>query len=363
MLTKTLSKTLAWAFLNLLNKQRYDYLIKEFESLENAWRNIDAEILKMFACRKETISRTLKTIKNFDFDERQKYLEENDIILISIEDSAYPDTLRQIPDPPVFLFCKGNIDLLKSPSISIVGTRKMTSYGKRVVEEIVPELVRAGLTTISGLAIGIDAEVARETLRTGGTTVAVLGNGLPEIYPPSNSLLAEDIVNANGLLVTEFSPGTPPGKYTFPSRNRIIAGLSPGTIVIEAAEQSGSLITASLALEYGKDVFAIPGQIFDPNFAGTNQLISKSGAKLITSASDVLDELGINVTEEEKSSNYNPQTEDEAILYETLGKMPMTLDDLVEKTGLSAGKINTGLTLMELKGVVKNLGMGNWIKV
>lgn len=355
------SADLSWACLNLLTKRRYDYLIGEYGSISEAWGHLDQALLQKLGCKEETILKSLNEAEELDTSKHEAFLKKNDIQFITIEDDSYPDVLRDIADPPVFLFAKGNLGALKEPAIAIVGTRAMSAYGKRVVETIIPEFVNAGLTTVSGLAMGIDAQVAKETIAAGGQTVAVLGHGLASIYPRANARLAEEIVKSGGLLLTEFPLHITPNKFTFPARNRIIAGLSLGTVVAEAASQSGSLITASLALEYGKEVFAIPGPIFDPNMEGTHHLIQKSGAKLITSAADVLCELGI-VSSDKSKSNYHAQTPAEKTVYENLSSMPQSVDALAEKSQLTVAEINATLTLMELKGGVKNVGMGQWVR-
>ena len=354
---------LSFACLNFLTKKRYDFLLQEFETLEKAWTHLDQELLKKLGCKEDTILKLLNEKEELDLDQHLTYMQKNNIELLTIDDMDYPDELRNIADPPVFLFAKGNIALLNEPSIAIVGTRAMSSYGKRVVEELVPAFVRAGLTTVSGLALGIDAEVAKETMHADGNTIAVLGHGLAAMYPRSNARLADTIVEKNGLLLTEFPLQMRPDKYTFPSRNRIIAGLSLGTIVAEAADQSGSLITASLALEYGREVFAVPGQIFDKNYEGAHHLIIKGGARLITNAEDILTELGIVAPEAGKESTYHAQTPEEQTLLERLSSMPQSVNDLVEKSEISIALVNSTLTLMELKGGAKNVGMGMWVRL
>ena len=338
-------------------------LLERYGTLDAAWAGLDQKLLKSIGCREDTILKTLNDVEEMDIDRHLQFMEKNGITLISIEDAEYPDTLKNIPDPPVFLFAKGNLDILNQPGIAIVGTRNMSAYGKRVVENMIPEFVQAGLVTISGLAAGIDSEVAKETIRAGGKTIAVLGHGLAAIYPKMNARLADEIIESDGLLLSEYPIHIRPDKYTFPARNRIIAGLSLGTIVAEAASQSGSLITASLALEDGKEVFAIPGQIFDPNVEGTHHLIQKGGAKLITSAEDVLNELGVVMPEGGKQSNYKAQTPDESEVLKNLTTMPQSVDEIVEKSGMSVPQVNATLTLMELKGGAKNVGMGQWVRV
>lgn len=352
---------LSWASLAILTRKRYDFLLHEYGDLECAWNHLNRSLLQKLGCKEQTIERVLTAIQDLKIEEATRTLEERGITFLTIEDEAYPENLRNIPDPPVFLFARGDLSLLSQPSIALVGTRGMSSYGKRVVQALVPDLVSAGLTTVSGLALGIDAEVAKETMRAGGKTVAVLGHGLQSIYPRKNVKIAEEIIHNDGLLLTEYPLGVTPDTFTFPARNRIIAGLTLGTVVIEAASQSGSLITASLALEYGREVFAVPGQIFDANFSGTHEIIGKGGAKLIQNAEDILRELGMRVPEGEKVSCYRAQTPDEKTLLASLSPLPQSVDDLIEKSELSASVVNATLTLMELKGGAKNLGSGMWV--
>lgn len=361
--TVTPTRNLAWACLNILTKKRFEFLMQEFGSLEAAWEHLDQPLLQKMSCKEDTIHRVMNEKEELDIANHNSFLEKGNITFLTIQDESYPDALRDIADPPVFLFAKGNLELLSQPSLAIVGTRKMSVYGKRVLEHLIPDCVHAGLVTVSGLAMGIDAETAKQTMNAGGETIAVLGHGLGAIYPRANTRLAEEIVEKNGLLLTEYPLHITPNKYTFPARNRIIAGLSLGTVVAEAASQSGSLITAALALDYGKEVFAIPGQIFDLNMEGTHRLIMKGGAKLITSAEDILSELGIVAPEHGEKSSYRAQTPDEETLLKNLSSMPQSADDLVEKSGLSIPTVNATLTLMELKKGAKNVGGGMWVKV
>lgn len=365
LLMPTASQTslLSWAILNLLTKKRYDFLRETYGSLDEAWNHFDQNLLKKLGCREDTILKIMNEAEELNPDQHQAFLEKSNIQFLTIEDEAYPDSLREIADSPVFLFAKGDLDLLKEAIIAVVGTRNISAYGKRAVETFVPAFVRAGLVTVSGLAIGIDAAVAKETMDAGGKTVAVLGHGLGAIYPKANERLAASIVENGGLLLSEYPLHIQPDKYTFPARNRIIAGLSIGTLVAEAAAQSGSLITASFALEDGKDVFAVPGSIFDPNMEGTHHLIQKSGAKLVTSAEDILLELGVVMPETDQKSAYKAQTPEEESLLKHLTIMPQSVDNLTEKSEMSIATINATLTLMELKGGAKNIGAGQWVRI
>ena len=234
----SLETALLWSWLNILSTKRYDALRKVYGSLDEASGHINEELLRNLGCREDTVYLTLNRLEEFDADRYQKELDRRDLRLLTIEDNLYPSKLREIGDPPIFLYARGDLSILDQPCLALVGTRDMTPYGKRVTEAFVPQIVRAGVVTVSGLALGIDAEVAKETIAAHGTTVAVLGHGLGSIYPKSNAQLAEKIVQSGGILLSEFALDIAPDKYTFPARNRIIAGLSLGTVVLEAGDDS-----------------------------------------------------------------------------------------------------------------------------
>ncbi|MDD5040979.1 MAG: DNA-processing protein DprA [Candidatus Peribacteraceae bacterium] len=352
---------LTWSWLNILNAKRLEALLRVYGDLAKALQHLDEPLLKELGCRDETVYATLNRLEEFNPETYEKELKKRDLSFLTIEDDAYPAHLKEIPDAPVFLYWRGDLSILGQPTIALVGTREMSDYGKRVTESIVPVLVRAGLVTVSGLALGIDALVARETMNVGGRTVAVLGHGLGKIYPVENARLAEEIVADGGLILSEFPLDALPGKYTFPARNRIIAGLSLGTVVLEAPEGSGALITADLALDYGREVFVVPGPIFDPHYAGCHKILSKGHAKLVSSAADILAELGV-IASETPSVSYDPKSAAEAALLKVLTTMPQTADDLMERSGLPAAQIASALTMMELQGAVKQAGGGKWVR-
>lgn len=354
---------LTWSWLNCLTKKRYDALKEVYGDLDHALEHLNEDLLKSLGCRDETLFKVLNRHEEFDSETYAKELDRRGLKILSIEDDAYPSALKEIGDPPIFLSYKGDLEILHQPCIGLVGTREMSPYGKRIVEEFVPAFVQAKMITVSGLAQGIDTVVAQETLRAGGRTVAVLGHGLSMILPQSNGALAKEILETGGLIMSEFPIDTPPDKHTFPARNRIIAGLTLGTVVFEAPESSGALITAELALEYGREVFAVPGQIFDPNFAGCHKIIGRGQAKLVTTPKEVLEEIGIIVSECNEQSPYTPTNPDEEQLLNVLTSMPLAMHVLVERSGMDTGKINTALTMMELSGAVKNMGNGEWVRI
>lgn len=354
---------LRWSWMNVLNYKRYEALIAQFGSLETALEHVSLELLHGLGCREETAIIGMNRIEEMDTEQYAHELQKRGIQLITIDDDTYPSALLEIDDRPIFLHAMGDLSILDQPCLALVGTREMSEYGRRVTGFFVPEIVSAGMVTVSGLAYGIDAEVAKETLRTGGRTVAVLGHGLGMIYPKANQILAKEIVEKGGLVLSEFPLDIRPDKFTFPARNRIIAGLSLGTVVIEAAEGSGSLITAELALDYNRDVFAVPGQIFDVNYAGCHLLISKGTAKLVTSAKDVLTEIGIVASSRApEDSSFTPDSPEESSVYSALTSMPVAIDDLAVKTALDAASLSAILTVLELKGAIENVGAGKWVR-
>lgn len=354
---------LLWSYLNVLDKKRYTALVDRFGDLEKAAENISLEMLQELGLKEESGLKAMNRLEEFDAETYGAQVKKRDLRLLTIEDPEYPISLSEIADPPIFLYIRGDLEIVSSPCIAIVGSRDMTDYGKRVIEKLVPPLVEAHVITVSGLAYGIDAEVAKETLRAGGKTVAVLGHGLGMIYPKANTRLADDIVKAGGLLVSEFPLDAMPDKYTFPARNRIIAGLSLCTVVAEAAEDSGSLITAELALEYNRDVCAVPGDVFSLLSVGCNFLIRSGQARLVTSGVDILQEVGIVSSDNAKPSvAFEADSPDEQSVYDALSSLPSALDDLVIKTKLDAATLNAVLTILELRGVVRNAGSGKWIR-
>lgn len=354
---------LTWSWLNFLTKKRYDALMEKYGSLDTALSHIDPEMLSAMGCQEETIFRILNRLDEFDPDSYAMELQKRGLTLICLESPEYPALLRRIEDCPIFLYFKGAIDIVNQPCIGCVGKREMSPYGKRVAENFVPTFVQSGMVTVSGLALGIDAVVAKETLQARGKTVAVVGGGLAKIYPSSNTALAKDIVENGGLILCEFPLDQIPDKYTFPARNRIIAGLSIATVVLEAAKGSGALITADLALEYNRDVFAVPGQIFDENYEGCHQYISEGRAKLAQSPEDVLRDIGIVAQcNNEEVQEYHSDDAEEQRLYDSLTSMPQSVSDLVERAEIDAAVINAKLTMLELCGRAKNVGNGMWVR-
>jgi len=293
----------------------------------------------------------------------QKILEQEHITVITQKDDAYPPLLQQIYDPPFCLFVRGELQLANQYPIAVVGTRKASSYGRQITQEIVSELSNHGLVVVSGLALGIDGIAHETTLQVGGKTIAVLGSGnnRHHIYPAVHKQLSERIIEKGGAVVSEYPPGSLPSRFTFPRRNRIIAGMTLGTLVVEAAEKSGALITSSYALEHGKEIFAVPHPITSETGFGPNKLI-KEGAHMVTSAADIIDILNLN---ELKTFTQNatiiPDTPQEAAILEHLSREPMHVDELAKQSRLTSREVNSTLTLMEMKGKVRNIGNMHYV--
>jgi DNA processing protein len=277
--------------------------------------------------------------------------------VVTLADPDYPQQLLQIPDPPVLLYVTGDMRLLSSPSLAIVGSRNATQQGVINAERFARALSEAGLAIISGLALGIDAAAHRGGLAGRGSTIAVLGCGANVVYPMGNESLFAQIAE-NGAIVSEFSLDTPPSRENFPRRNRLISGLSRGCLVIEAALASGSLITARLASEQGREVYAIPGSIHSPLSKGCHALI-KQGAKLVESAQDVLEELGLHGGPEVAPHSSGVSGD----LLPHMGYDPCTIDILTQRTGLTAEAISAMLLTLELEGKVGSLPGGVYQRI
>ena len=270
--------------------------------------------------------------------------------------------LKEIYNPPALLYYKGNLENIDL-SIAVVGTRKISNYGKQVTPMIVKPLAENKVVIVSGLAYGVDSLAHQATVEVKGRTIAVLGSGLDRqsIYPSSNRHLADKIIGYDGAVISEYPMGTLPFKGNFPSRNRIIAGLSLGILVIEGSEDSGSLITAQLGLEQNRDVFAVPGNIYQDSSKGPNKLL-KMGAKPVLSAQDILEELDFKqIVKYHKPHNVSPENDQEKLILEKLNGEPLHIDKITQATGLSHSLVSSTLALMEMKGLVKNLGGMNYI--
>lgn len=275
---------------------------------------------------------------------------------VTLADDEYPALLKEIYAPPPVLFIKGTLLPTDGLALAVVGTRSATAYGRLVAERFVSALVENGVTIVSGLARGIDAVAHRVTLEHGGRTIAVLGSGVDVIYPNEHRSLAEAI-SAGGALISEYAPGTKPERDNFPARNRLIAGLTRGALILEAGEVSGALITARMALEQNREVFAVPGNVTSAASAGTNALIRQGEAKLVTRVEDILEEINPGlVAEQLRLVDLLPDNEVERVLLRALSAEPLHVDDLARAADLPVATVSSTLTMLELKGMVKHAG-------
>jgi DNA processing protein len=346
-----------WVALSTHNKiggRTFTKLFKRFKKLSKVWNTSERELL-LAGLDLSQAQAVAEIIAKKDPDAELAKLDKFNLKTIILPDKDYPKLLKELPDPPGLLYIKGKIIPEDEIALAVVGSRRYSSYGKQATEKIVYPLAKNKLTIVSGLALGIDSIAHEVALQAKGRTVGVLGCGLDQIYPVSNIRLADKIIASGGAIISEFPLGMPALRYNFPIRNRIIAGLTLGTLVIECAEGSGSLLTASAALEYNREVFAVPGEIFSPTSEGTNRLI-KMGAKMVTTHSDILEELLLEEkVKENQAREVMADTAEEKILLELL-REPVSIDFLVIKSKLTAAAVNACLLQMEMKGLVKNLG-------
>ena len=340
----------------------FSRLLLQFDNLELLFANPKAA--------KGLSERSRTALLNPDWDRVEQELtwfSEPNRYIVTLNDSRYPELLKQISDPPSILFVQGDVSLLSQWQIAMVGSRNPSASGRDTAYEFSRYMAQGGLTITSGLAMGIDAAAHQGALATQGKTVAVVGTGLDRVYPAKHRELAHDIA-LTGVLVSEFSLGTAPRAENFPRRNRIISGLSLGTLVVEAAVRSGSLITARMALEQGREVFAIPGSIHNPLARGCHQLI-REGAKLVEKADDILEELGAlagfqldSELTEELPELAQDEDSDYQILFEHLGYDPIQIDSLIERCGLTADIVSSMLLLLELQGQIESLPGGRYVR-
>ena len=274
---------------------------------------------------------------------------------IKLGDPDYPELLSQIYDPPSEIYVQGTLQKKEKLPLAIVGTRKSSSYGSKLAKEFAFSLAKAGFSIISGLALGIDGFAHQAALDAGGKTIAVLGSGLKVVYPSAHKKLAQKIIENGGAIVSEYPPETTPRKEFFPARNRIIAGLSLGVLVIEAPKISGALITARLALEEGREVMAIPSDIWRKSAEGSNELLKK-GAKIITCPEDVLDVFNLEAKALVDKEKKQLETKEEKMIFEALKDEPQDIDKIAEKTGLPISIVSSTLTQLEAKDIVKKIG-------
>lgn len=346
-----------WVALSTNNKigaRTFAKLNKHFKPISKVW---EARVGDLHAAGLDLsqISGVQEVISKIDPDKEMAKVEKLGLDVRIITDANYPKMLKELHDPPWVLYIRGKILPQDEIALAVVGSRKFTPYGQLVTEDLVYRLAKNKLTIVSGLALGIDAVAHQATLEAKGRTIAVLGCGLDHIYPTANIRLADKILQSGGAIISEFPIGTTSYPSNFPIRNRIIAGLSLGTLVIEGAIDSGSLITAQAAIEYNREVFAVPGEIYSETSAGPNHLI-QMGAKMVLEAEDILTELNITEKQKEKEAQIIiPDTKEEEILLKLL-KKPCLVDDIIRTSKMAPGLVNSTLIMLEMKGMISNLG-------
>jgi DNA processing protein len=335
-------------------------LIDHFGNLQVAWHAPLGE-LQQSGLDKRALQNLLRTRELVDVEREWQRFQKSRARLVTWNDEGYPARLKEIDDGPPVLYVLGDLSSADDYAVAIVGTRLATTYGKEVARTLAGELARNQITIVSGLARGIDLIAHEAALEAGGRTIAVLGSGVDVIYPPEARRISEQIAE-HGALVSEYPLGTRPEASNFPPRNRIISGISLGVIVVEAGLESGALITAGFALEQGREVFSVPGNIFNKSSQGTNRLIQQ-GAKLVSCLGDVLEELHLQqVAQEQETRTVIPEDATERVLWDALSQEPKHVDELRQHLDLPISTISSTLIVMELKGLARHVGGMNYIR-
>ena len=341
-----------------IGRVKFGQLESYFKSLENAWRAAPAE-LKQSGLDKGSIRAITSYRPKVSLEAEMVKLDRYGVKVLTYHDPDYPSRLKEIYDYPPIIYLRGSLLPEDEWCLAVVGTRRATVYGRQVTEEIVADLARSKITIVSGLAKGIDSVAHHSALEAGGRSIAVFACGLDIVYPGENADLARRIMQ-QGALISEYPLGTRPKADNFPRRNRIMSGLSLGVLVVEAGETSGAMITAHLALEQNREVFAIPGSILSPASRGTNHLIQE-GAKLVRDYTDILEELNLTaVAQQIEMKEVIPPSETESLLLKQLSAEPTHIDEVCRLSGLPVSTVSSTLAMMELKGLVKQVGAMNY---
>ncbi len=337
---------------------KFTQLENYFGSLENAWQAAPAE-LKHSGLDRSSVNAITSWRDRVSLEAEMEKLECYGVRVLTWHDPDYPSRLKEIYDYPPVLYVRGSLLPEDEWCLAVVGTRRATVYGRQVTEEIVSDLARSRITIVSGLAKGIDSVAHSSALDNGGRSIAIFACGLDTVYPAENANLARRIMQ-RGALISEYPLGTKPRAENFPRRNRIMSGMSLGVLVVEAGEASGAMITARLALEQNREVFAIPGSILSPTSKGTNHLI-QDGAKLVSHYSDILEELNLTaVAHQIELKEVIPASETESLLLKQLSAEPTHIDEVCRSSRLPISTVSSTLAMMELKGLVKQVGTMNY---
>jgi len=352
---------LAFSRVKGIGAARTQILVKYFGSLADAWKASEGE-LRQAGLSPKPIQTLLELRNTFNPDEEYQRVLDAGIQMVCMQDSEYPKRLLSIEYPPPLLFIKGHLAIEDDFAVAIVGTRRVTAYGRQVASELAAFLVHNQITVVSGLARGVDAVAHQAVLDLGGRTLAVLGSGVDVVYPPEHRNLASAI-EQNGALISDYYPGTAPEGGNFPPRNRIISGLSLAVVIVEAGERSGALITANFAAGQGREVFAVPGSIYAPRSKGTNRLI-RDGALPLLDFTEILEALKLTQIDDYRyAKKVLPENDIELLLMEALRDEPMHINEIKAATGLPIDRISSTLVLMELKGLVRNTGNLTYLSI
>ena len=353
-----------WVGFNLvkgIGAARLRVLLQYFGDIEAAW-NASPQALQAAGLGNKIIDTFLQVRLDVDLETVLQRIQSKGISVLTWEDETYPRRLKEIDQPPPVLYLRGSLLPADEWAVAIVGTRRITAYGRQVTEEIATTLARSGVTIVSGLARGVDSVAHKAALDAGGRTIGVLGSGVDVIYPNEHRLLAERMI-ASGALLSDYAPGTAPDGVNFPPRNRIISGLSQAVVVVEAGQKSGALITAEFAAEQGRDVFAVPGNINAPQSVGCNALIQQ-GARPLLQARDILEALDLTMVQEHRSArSLLPADATEQQVLEIVGQQPLHIDEIRLQIGLPMEQVTAALAMMELKGMVRAVGGMRYVAV
>lgn len=337
-----------------IGRVRYLALLEKFGRLQNAWTASRSE-LKEAGLDDRAVRAIVNDRASIDPDTEMDRLAKAGVTPLTWNDPAYPPRLKELDDPPPVLYVRGEIKSVDEWSIAVVGTRRPTPYGRQAAEEMTHQLAGSGISIISGLARGVDAIAHRTAIESGARTIAVLACGLDIVYPPEHKKLAAQIAE-NGAVVSDYPLGTEPRGDYFPRRNRILAGMSLGVLVVEGDKKSGALITARIAVEQNREVFAIPGSIFSPQSRGPNTIIGRGEAKLVLKADDILEELDLKtVPQQQQMQELVPATDTEADILRHISLEPVHVDDICRLSGLPVSTVSSLLAMMELKGLVRQM--------
>ncbi len=350
-----------WNLVKGIGAVRFQALLDYFGDAQSAWE-ASPDALKSAGINSKIVDHFLQIRRSVDLEKIWGKIFDLGAEVLTWDDERYPRRLKDIEQPPPVLYLCGTLQAEDEWAVAIVGSRRITAYGRQVAEELADFLARNGVTVVSGLARGVDAAAHRAALQAGGRTLAILGSGLDRIYPPEHRQLAAE-VSASGALISDYPLGTPPEGVNFPPRNRIISGLSLAVVIVEAGETSGALITASFAAEQGREVFAVPGNIFAPQCKGTNRLIQQ-GARPLLQYEDVLEVLNLQQIQEYRQARLLlPENEIEARLIDLLGTESLHIDEICNQSGLPVEQVSATLALMELKGMVRQMGGMSYMAV